>query len=173
MNKFKTSESLESLQLSDKTNNVNEMNLSDLKNILYQNKNKNKLNDETINILKQKINNIILKSNTIIYEDTTDKSDIVDLTESIETESIETESSESIDSNYLEDVKKLYSRNDKKAENEKFTQSSRKLYDRMMSQAEIINNSYKNITRKQIEKPFINSNDNITKLGERKNIKKK
>jgi hypothetical protein len=151
------------------------MNLSDLKNILYQNKNKNKLSDKIVNILKQKINNIILKSKEISDEtDKTNETNETDETnetnetdETNETESIETES------NYLDDVKKLYSRNDKKVENEKFTQSSRKLYDRMMSHAEIINNSYKNITKKQIEKPFINSYDNITKLGDRKNIKKK
>ncbi len=149
-----------------KTNNVDEMNLSELKSILHLNKTTNKLDEKIIKILKQRINNLILESNKI--EDTISETDI-------QTEDTEdTEDSEiSSESDYLDDVKKLYSRNDRKAENDRFTQSSRKLYDRMMSQAEIINKSYKNITKKEIDKPFLNDKDNVKKLGERKNIKKK
>lgn len=166
---------MDKLQLLDKTNNVNHMNLSEIKNLLYLNKNTNKLNDKILTILKNKIKELIEESNKVIEEsieitDTTVYSEETD--DDVDDTSDKCESDISSDSNYLEDVKKLYSRNDRKIENERFTQSSRKLYDRMMSQAEIINNSYKNITKKEIDRPFINDKDNVKKLGERKNIKK-
>ena len=165
---------MDKLQLLDKTNNVKYMNLSEIKNLLYLNKNTNKLNDKVLNMLKNKIKDLIEESNKITdtseYIDNSEES--INMTESTNSNE-STESNESNESNYLDDVKKLYSRNDKKAENERFTQSSRKLYDRMMSQAEIINKSYKNISKKEIDRPFVNDNinDNIKKLGERKNIK--
>jgi hypothetical protein len=146
---------MDKLQLEDKTTNVNQMNLSELKNILYMNnKNNKKLDDKIINILNSKIKSLILASESIETE--TDESI---KTESIKTESIETESDESIETE-IEPNK-----------NKKFTESSKKIFDRMVSHAEVINNAFRSKEKNRIIKPFIDINTNNKKLGERKNIK--
>ncbi len=152
---------MDKLQLEDKTTNVNQMNLSELKNILYMNnKNNKKLDDKIINILNSKIKSLILASESIETE--TDESI---KTESIKTESIETESDESIES--IESIETEIEPN----KNKKFTESSKKIFDRMVSHAEVINNAFRSKEKNRIIKPFIDRNTNNKKLGERKNIK--
>ncbi len=152
---------MDKLQLEDKTTNVNQMNLSELKNILYMNnKNNKKLDDKIINILNSKIKSLILASESIETE--TDESI---KTESIKTESIETESDESIES--IESIETEIEPN----KNKKFTESSKKIFDRMVSHAEVINNAFRSKEKNRIIKPFIDINTNNKKLGERKNIK--
>ncbi len=155
---------MDTLQLSDKTKNVNEMNLSELKNILYLNKSSNKLSTDIVNILNNRIDKIVAN-----FRESASAS--ASASDSSGSSSGSSSRSSTSDSNYLDDVKKLYSRNDKKIKNDHFTQTSRKLFDRMMSQAEIINNSYKDNRTKHIEKPFVN-NESPVKLGERKNIRR-
>ena len=75
---------------------------------------------------------------------------------------------------YKDNIKKLYDRSDKKGEKEKCTQSSQKLFDRMFSHAQILNNSYNDVNINKISRPFVNDklNDRKLKLGDRKFIKK-
>ena len=142
--------------------------LSELKNILYSDKKITVESKEIINnIIKDKIKKSLIQKEIKITETETE-------TETETDNSYTLEDSESEDS-YKEDIRKIYNRNDKKGDNQKFTQTSQKLYDRMFSQAQIINQSYmssgSNNTVK-ISKPFISDNSNNRKLGERRFINK-
>ena len=145
--------------------NYQNLNLNELKTILYIN---NNLKDD----IKKEINDIIknkIKLNSIIE----------DIAISDEEKSIYIESSDDTDKsndtekvdkhNYKENIKKLYDRVNKKEENDRFTQSSQKLYDRMFSEASYINDIGK-YKINNISKPFTDSNINQQKLGNRKKI---
>ena len=156
----------------DKNDDIYVMYLSELKNILYSDK---KISDESKNIIKNiikdKIKNSLIESETSSSE------------ESIQSEKNNIDNDEDIDynidtdesnSDYKENIKKLYDRSDRKGENERFTQTSKKLFDRMFSHAQIINNSYSNNNNTQkISKPFATDNPGRIKLGERKYIGRK
>lgn len=141
----------------------NELSLNDLKNILYSNKNLSdkdkigikKLINKKINLTKTKI----IKSETESEMESETESEI----ESVESKDILIEN---------DDINKLFDRVDKKGQNQRFTQSSKKLLDRMFSEASYINN-YQIINNTNVmTKPYIddNNNDNKKKLGIRKNI---
>lgn len=145
----------------------NELSLNDLKNILYSNK---KLSDKDKIKIKNIIDNKINLTKKIIYkmeEKTEEKTEqYTDSDTKPDTESIE--SNDIIIQN--DDINKLFDRVDKKGHNQRFTQSSKKLLDRMFSEASYINN-YQVINNNNImSKPYIDNNSN-TKLGIRKNIK--
>jgi len=201
---------MDKLQLYDRTNNVNKMNLSELKTIIYLNNNKynNKLGKNILTILENKITTIIKKSvseqdddlyniNTdsdIVGQntdsDTVDRnngqsnsSDTIYISNSVDSDRDDSDrdDSDSVDpnsddseENYKKDISNMYSRTNKKNENQKFTQTSRKIFDRMISQAEIINKSYVDgkRTTEKINRPFVDD-INTTKLGERKYVNTK
>ena len=121
----------------------------------YNDNDNEKYNDnESIKL----INNIKNKSKKII------------ITASV-TDSSDESDDKSVKSNDLivqnNDINKLYDRLDKKGQNQRFTQTSQKLFDRMFSEASYIN---KIGSDNVVIKPF--SDDNNKKLGIRKNIKK-
>ena len=163
--------------------NHQNLNLNELKTILYINKNlKDDIKKELNDIIKNKIrlsNRPIgllgstprIERNKHVPID--DNDDLTDEERSIYIESSDdTESkseSESDKKNYKDNIKKLYDRVNKKEENERFTQSSRKLFDRMFSEASYINDIGK-YKINNISKPFADSNITQTKLGERKRI---
>jgi hypothetical protein len=165
---------LELLQKTNQNINVNKMNLNEIKTIIYLNKKNNKLSDNIIKILNNKISNIIYLSNN---KNNTNIDTHIDTDINTETDTnldTDTESSSELVSetdSYFESINKMYSKNNKKNQNNQTIHTSKKLYDRMLSQAEIINNSYKNIVCNKIEKPFIDINNFNQKLGIRKNIK--
>mgnify|MGYP003340274517 CR=1 FL=1 len=140
---------------------LNELSLNDLKNILYSNKN---LSDHDKIKIKKTINKKINFTNKI------------NIINKKETE-FETETeTKSIESNDIlienDDINKLFDRVDKKGQNQRFTQSSKKLLDRMFSEASYINN-YQVINNTNVmSKPYVDDNNNNKKLGIRKNIKK-
>ena len=149
-------------------NDINDINLSELKTILYMKKN---LSDD----IKNKINTIIHKkiSNTkkIIYNKNDDKKinifkNNTDSDDNTDTDSDDTNSKDILINN--NDINKRYDRIDKKGQNQQFTQTSNKLFNRMFSEASYINNIGNN---DYIIRPYADTNNN-TKLGIRKNIKK-
>lgn len=153
---------------------LNELSLSELKNILYSNK--NLLDKDKIKI-KTLINNKIGLSKKTNHNITKIKSNIEINTE-INTESESNSESnsetESIDSKDIlienNDINKLFDRVDKKGQNQRFTQTSQKLLDRMFSEASYINNYQVINNNMAISKPYIDDNKNNKKLGIRKNI---
>jgi hypothetical protein len=170
---------MENLKLYDKNDDIYIMYLSELKNMLYSDKN---ISDESKNIIRNIIKNKI-KNSLIEIESSS--------SEEIESEEIESKEkknninqddntefnydieSEESNTDYKDEIKKLYDRSDRKGENERFTQTSQKLFDRMFSHAQIINNSYSSGNTQKISKPFVTDNPGRTKLGERKYIGKK
>lgn len=154
---------MDKLKLFEKNDNIYDMYLSELKNMLYNNK---KLSEESINIIKSIIEDKI--KNSLIEKL---KPNITDTESSISIELSESsELKESIsDKQNIKD--KQYHRYDKKEENQKFTQTSKKIFDRMLSQAEIINNSYINNNINKISRPYIDNQQK--RLGERKYINKR
>ncbi len=159
---------MEKLNLYDKNDDINLMSLSELKNILYNDKNiSNESKNIIQNIIKDKIQNSLIESeSSSSYESVSEEKD-----NNIEFD-YDIESEESND-DYKDEIKKLYDRSDRKGENERFTQTSQKLFDRMFSHAQIINNSYSNNNTQKISKPFATDNPGRIKLGERKNIGRK
>jgi len=164
------------------TNFYENYTLNDLKSLLYiKTKNNNTTNIEEINKIKNMINNkIIEQQNNIknIKHNENLDNDLIKL-KSFNKKNIdsdnnnsESESENSVKSDDLlvrnDDINKLYDRVDKKGQNQRFTQTSQKLFDRMFSEASYIN---KIGTENVIIKPFLNNDDRkSTKLGMRKNI---
>jgi hypothetical protein len=154
--------------------NYQNLNLNELKTILYINKN---LQDDIKKEINDIIKNKIKLSNTHCLLGL--PNDVEYNTQSDGERSIYIESSDDTDKstdidtfdeqNYKENIKKLYNRVNKKEENERFTQSSRKLYDRMFSEASYINDIGK-YKINNISKPFTDNNINQQKLGNRKKI---
>ena len=174
--------------------NYQNLNLNELKTILYINKNlKDVIKKEINDIIKNKIKlsnrpRGLLGSTPRIERNTSigllgstpriehnppvpidDNDNLTDEERSIYIESSDDTESESDKKNYKDNIKKLYDRVNKKEENERFTQSSRKLYDRMFSEASYINDIGK-YKINNISKPFADNNINQAKLGERKRI---
>lgn len=159
--------------------NYQNLNLSELKTILYINKNlKDDIKKEINDIIKNKIKlsnrpRGLLGSTPRIEHNPPvpidDNDNLTDEERSIYIESSDDTESESDKKNYKDNIKKLYDRVNKKEENERFTQSSRKLYDRMFSEASYINDIGK-YKINNISKPFADNNINQAKLGERKRI---
>ena len=148
-------------------NNLNNFNinynasLSELKNILYSNKN---LLDEDKKIIKTLINNKInftkkTKDKINLESESDSESDLE--TESIYSKDILIENN---------DINKLYDRIDKKGQNQRFTQTSQKILDRMLSEASYVNNHQVMNNNMSMTKPYIDDNKNNKKLGIRKNI---
>lgn len=145
--------------------NYQNLNLNELKTILYINNNlKDDIKKEINDIIKNKIKlNSIIEDNAIsdekksIYIESSDDTDKSNDTEKVDKH------------NYKENIKKLYDRVNKKEENDRFTQSSQKLYDRMFSEASYINDIGK-YKINNISKPFTDNNINQQKLGNRKKI---
>ena len=147
---------------------LSELSLNELKNILYSNK--NLLDKDKIKI-KKLINNKIGLSKKINHNTTKIKSNTESNTESNSESNSETESIDSkdilIENN---DINKLFDRVDKKGQNQRFTQTSQKLLDRMFSEASYINNHQVINNNMTMTKPYIDDNKNKKKLGIRKNI---
>ncbi len=161
---------MEKLQFYDKNDDINIMSLSELKNMLYNDKNiSNESKDIIKNIIKDKIKNSLLENETSSSEESIseEKYNNVEFDYDIDN------TSEESNDDYKNEIKKLYDRSDRKGENERFTQTSKKLFDRMFSHAQIINNSYNGINTQKISKPFATDNPGRIKLGERKNIGRK
>ncbi len=159
---------MEKLQLYDKNDDINIMSLSELKNILYNDKNISNESKIIIkNIIKDKIKNSLVESESSSSEESIseEKDDNIEFEYDIE--------SEESNNDYKDEIKKLYDRSDRKGENERFTQTSQKLFDRMFSHAQIINNSYNGVNTQKISKPFATDNPGRIKLGERKYIGRK
>jgi hypothetical protein len=159
---------MEKLNLYDKNDDINLMSLSELKNILYNDKNiSNESKNIIQNIIKDKIQNSLIESESSSSEESVseEKDNNIEFDYDIE--------SEESNDDYKDEIKKLYDRSDRKGENERFTQTSKKLFDRMFSHAQIINNSYSNNNTQKISKPFATDNPGRIKLGERKNIGRK
>jgi hypothetical protein len=165
---------MEKLNLYDKNDDINLMSLSELKNILYNDKNiSNESKNIIQNIIKNKIKNSLVESESSSSEEfvAEEKNNNIDETDDTEFNyDIESEES-NID--YKDEIKKLYDRSDRKGQNERFTQTSQKLFDRMFSHAQIINDSYSNNNTQKISKPFATDNPGRVKLGERKYIGRK
>ena len=165
---------MEKIKLYDKNDDIYIMYLSELKNILYSDK---QISDESKNIIqniiKDKIKNSLVVSESSSSEESISVEKDNEKDNEIDTEfNYDIESEESND-DYKDEIKKLYDRSDRKGENERFTQTSKKLFDRMFSHAQIINNSYSNnINTQKISKPFAIDMPNRPKLGERKHIEK-
>jgi hypothetical protein len=195
---------MEKLKLYDKEDNVYIMSLCELKNMLYTDKKINEESKTIIkNIIAEKIKDSLLEkqeeaSESIESSETSKTSETSESSKSTKqnkqnkqnkhikqnksTKNNNTETEESDESykskeskdDYKHDIKKLYDRVDKKGENQKFTQTSQKLFDRMISHAQVINDSYAGKNINKVSKPFVNDNsDNNRKLGERKFIGKK
>lgn len=168
---------MENLQLYDKNDDINIMYLSELKNILYSDK---KISNESKNIIKNIIKDKI-KDSLVESESSSSEESIIRSEKNVDDINYKNDNiefnydieSEESNSDYKQDIKKLYDRSDKKGENERFTQTSQKLFDRMFSHAQIINDSYSGINTQKISKPFATDNPGKTKLGERKYIGKK
>ena len=160
---------MEKLQLYDKNDDINMMYLSELKNILYNDKN---ISNESKNIIQNIIKDKIKNSLVISESSSTEESISVEKDNEDFNYDIDNTSEESND-DYKDEIKKLYDRSDRKGENERFTQTSQKLFDRMFSHAQIINNSYNGVNTQKISKPFATDNPGRIKLGERKYIGKK
>ncbi len=159
---------MEKLQFYDKNDDINIMSLSELKNILYNDKNISNESKIIIkNIIKDKIKNSLVESESSSSEESIseEKDDNIEFEYDIE--------SEESNNDYKDEIKKLYDRSDRKGENERFTQTSQKLFDRMFSHAQIINNSYNGVNTQKISKPFATDNPGRIKLGERKYIGRK
>ncbi len=159
---------MEKLQFYDKNDDINIMSLSELKNILYNDKNiSNESKNIIQNIIKDKIKNSLVESESSSSEESIseEKDDNIEFEYDIE--------SEESNNDYKDEIKKLYDRSDRKGENERFTQTSKKLFDRMFSHAQIINNSYNGVNTQKISKPFATDNPGRIKLGERKYIGRK
>ncbi len=166
----------------DKNDDIYVMYLSELKNILYSDK---KISDSSKsiiqNIIKDKIKNSLLESESSSSEESIEsEKNNNDIDQNIDQDidynidyNIETEESNESNIDYKDNIKKLYDRSDRKGENERFTQTSKKLFDRMFSHAQIINDSYSNNNTQKISKPFATDNPGRIKLGERKYIGKK
>lgn len=159
---------MDKIKYNDKNNDIYNMYLSELKNELYINK---KLTNKNIDKIKNLINNKI--KNSLIYNKINNIDNNIN-TDDIEVSSISISdelSSEESEEEYKNEISKIYNIKDKKGENQKFTQTSQKLYNRMMSHAEVINNTYnyKNNYNNKIIKPFVDRNTN-NNLGIRKNI---
>jgi translation elongation factor EF-G len=172
---------------------LNKLNLNELKTLLYLNKSDKakSANKEIIKEIKELIKTKIKLSN-IIIEDVSDVSEdkseeIEDKTERsiyINTNSDESdesdESDKSEESNYRNDIKKMFNKTSKKENNNRFTQTSQRLFDRMFSEASYIDNIGRilpNNTITNINKFNLNNNDdgnnNVNKnLGKRKSIRK-
>ncbi len=77
---------------------------------------------------------------------------------------------------FQDNKNKLYKKADKKGENEKITQTSKKLFDRMVGEAMVINSTYTNNMTNTISRPYStlanNYDDSSNNLGVRRNIKK-
>jgi len=161
--------------------NYEDYTLNELKSLLYIKTKNNKIDevDKIKNIINNKIiqqkkninyNNKIgeINEDLIKLKSLTKKSSkiIETLDESNESDNNSTKSDDLLVRN--EDINKLYDRVDKKGQNQRFTQTSQKLFDRMFSEASYINKiGVDNV----VVKPFINNDDKkFTKLGIRKNI---
>lgn len=134
--------------------NINEMNLSELKNIIYLNKKCNKLSDTIVDTLNNKIKNIILCSN--------DKESICDTPSDSASESASTTTTSDSCSTTDSD-NKIHNENRKMYE----CLTSKKIFDRMASHAKVINEQQHN---NKVEINYLLDN-NTKKLGERKHIK--
>jgi hypothetical protein len=120
------------------------------------------------NIIKDKIkNSLVISESSSSEESISVEKDNEDFNYDIDN------TSEESNDDYKDEIKKLYDRSDRKGENERFTQTSQKLFDRMFSHAQIINNSYNGVNTQKISKPFATDNPGRIKLGERKYIGKK
>jgi len=148
--------------LYDTDKNIEDMYLSELKNMLYS---KKPIDPKIKEYISYNINTKIKDSIAIKKENITQEIESDNIYELTESDDIDSETND----DYKQDIKKLYERKNKKEENERFTQTSKKLFDRMFSEAQVINNSYRNNNQK-ISRPFVNEN-NTKKLGERKNIR--
>ena len=77
---------------------------------------------------------------------------------------------------FQDNKNKLYKKADKKGENEKITQTSKKIFDRMVGEAMVINSTYTNNMTNTISRPYStlanNYDDSSNNLGVRRNIKK-
>jgi hypothetical protein len=164
--------------------NYEDYTLNELKSLLYIKTKNNKIDE--VDKIKNIINNkIIQQKKNMNYNNKIDEidEDLIKL-KSITKKSSkiiktlnESEKSEESDNNSTksddllvrnDDINKLYDRVDKKGQNQRFTQTSQKLFDRMFSEASYINKiGVDNV----VIKPFINNDDKkSTKLGIRKNI---
>ncbi len=161
---------MEKLQFYDKNDDINIMSLSELKNMLYNDKNiSNESKDIIKNIIKDKIKNSLLENETSSSEESISEEKYNNAEFDYDIDNTSEESND----DYKNEIKKLYDRSDRKGENERFTQTSQKLFDRMFSHAQIINNSYNGVNTQKISKPFATDNPGRIKLGERKNIGRK
>ena len=145
---------------------LNELSLNELKTILYSNKN---LTDKDKIKIKNYINNKInftIKINKTEMEVKTKINSETDSETDSETESIDSKDI-LIENN---DINKLFDRIDKKGKNQRFTQTSKKILDRMFSEASYINNYQVINNNMSMTKPYIDDNRNNKKLGIRKNI---
>ena len=142
---------------------LNELSLSELKNILYSNKNLLDKDKKKIKILINNKINFTKKTNkeTNIESESESESESNSETESIDSKDILIENN---------DINKLFDRVDKKGQNQRFTQTSQKLLDRMFSEASYINNHQVINNNMTMTKPYIDDNKNNKKLGIRKNI---
>jgi hypothetical protein len=163
---------MDKLQLFGKNNDINNMFLSELKELLYNNKNlKINLKDDIIDNIKKIMDSKVNKNkddNNDNNNDNENDTDTYSLSDS-DKDNLTNSSSSNTDDNYdyKEGRTKMYSKYNKKEENQKFTQTSQKLFDRMFSHAQILNQGYNN----NIIKPFKDYNNKKTELGKRKNIK--
>ena len=165
---------MENLKLYDKNDDIYIMYLAELKNMLYSDKN---ISDESKNIIrniiKDKIKNSLIESESSSSEEPESEEKKTNINKDNDTEFNYDIESEESNTEYKDEIKKLYDRSDRKGENERFTQTSQKLFDRMFSHAQIINNSYSNNNTQKISKPFVTDNPGTIKLGERKYIGRK
>ncbi len=179
-----------------KIKSLENLNLIELKTILYINKNLTEFNKNKINVL---IKNIIINSFKIIKkEDDSDnksESNSSNLNQqkienkvkkrninmkknnyinnnSDDSYTIDSIMSDETDNIYEETKKVMFDKNNKKEKNQTLTHASEKLLSRMMSEAQYINNigNYENSVSKPFsDEPLMN---NTRELGKRKNIKK-
>lgn len=168
--------------LYDRESNIYFMSLSELKTLLYSGK---KVSEESKQIIKNIINDKINNSFKKIINNSNSKVNLVnnlvkDQDSDESTDSLySSNSSDNYDNQdhiFVQNANKLYNKSDRKGENQKVTQSSQKLFDRMISEAQVINNSYTNNINHVISRPFSNTNNqdifNTNKLGVRRNINK-
>ena len=135
---------MDKLNFLEKDNDIYIMSLSELKNMLYTNK---KISDKSKNIIKtiitEKItDSLIEKEMSETGSEDEESNDSDDINSNNSNDSDNSNNSTNSKDDYKQDIKKLYNRVDKKGDNQKFTQSSQKLFDRMFSHAQVINDSY-------------------------------
>jgi len=177
---------------------LKKLNLTELKTILYINKNLSDNDKKNINdLIKNKIINsfydikiqdedVSEKSNsshsnqenilnTDLNKHKYDDNDININTDDIEISdnSYKSDNSNNSNNDYIDRKKILFDKNNKKYKNQTITHTSQKILNRMMSEAQYINNigecKIDNISRPFSDEPMMN---NVRELGKRKNVKK-